>query len=94
MRFLSTLFWVFLAVLLALFARANWTPVTIKLWNDMQADIKLPALLLIVFGLGFLPTWLTMRTRAWSHRRRVEALERRAATPGPEQPAAEAESTA
>lgn len=84
MRFLTTLFWVFLAVLVALFARGNWTPVTINLWNDIQADIKLPVLLLLVFALGFLPTWLTMRTRAWTHRRRVEALERRIAMPVPE----------
>jgi lipopolysaccharide assembly protein A len=32
--------------------------------------------LLIAFLLGFLPTWLIMRARIWSHRRRIEAMER------------------
>lgn len=76
MQFLKTVFWVLLAVAVALFAKANWLPVTIKLWNDIVADIQLPALLLIVFLLGFLPTWLTMRARLWSLNRRIEALDR------------------
>ncbi|HEY7007197.1 MAG TPA: lipopolysaccharide assembly protein LapA domain-containing protein [Sphingomicrobium sp.] len=76
MQFLKTLFWVLLAVVAVLFAVRNWTPVTLNLWGDIQADIKIPILLLIIFLLGFLPTWLLMRTRIWSHRRRLEAYER------------------
>lgn len=84
MQFLKTLFWVLVAVGVALFARANWNPVTLKLWSDIQADIKIPVLLAIVFLLGFLPTWLVMRARIWSLKRRFEALERhRATTPAP-----------
>ena len=44
MQFLKTLFWVALAVILVLFASVNWTPVTIKLWGGLEADVKLPAL--------------------------------------------------
>ena len=80
MQFLKTLFWVLIAVLVALFARANWNPVTLKLWNDIQADIKIPVLLTFIFLIGFLPTWLIMRARLWSHRRRMESIERRQAT--------------
>jgi AGZA family xanthine/uracil permease-like MFS transporter len=29
-----------------------------------------------IFLLGFLPTWLVMRARVWSHRRRIDAMER------------------
>jgi lipopolysaccharide assembly protein A len=76
MRFLSTLFWVLVAVVVALFASRNWNEVTLSLWGDIQADIKIPVLLLCVFLLGFLPTWLTMRARGWSHQRRLDALER------------------
>jgi len=76
MQFLKTLFWVLIAVLIALFARANWTPVTLNLWNDIQADIKLPLLLLIAFLLGLLPVWLIMRARLWTLRRRIDAMER------------------
>jgi len=76
MQFLKTLFWVLIAVVVVLFVSRNWSDVTLNLWGDIQADIKIPILLLIVFLLGFLPTWLLMRTRIWSHRRKVDALER------------------
>ena len=76
MRFLSTLFWVLLAVLVALFSRGNWTDVTLNLWGDIQADIKVPVLMVIVFLIGWLPTWLIMRARIWGLNRRLEAHER------------------
>jgi uncharacterized integral membrane protein len=76
MQFLKTLFWVLLAVVVALFASRNWSNVTLNLWGDIQADIKTPILLLIAFLLGFLPTWLIMRARIWGLDRRIEALDR------------------
>ena len=57
MQFLKTLFWVLIAVVVVLFASHNWFDVTVNLWGDIQADIKL-------------------RTRVWSHRRRIDAMER------------------
>jgi lipopolysaccharide assembly protein A len=79
MRFLTTLFWVLVAVLLTYFATRNWSSVTINLWGDIQASIKLPLALLIAFLLGLLPIWLRMRARLWSADRRIEALERQQA---------------
>ena len=76
MQFLKTLFWVLIAVLVVLFSTRNWFDVTVSLWGDIQADIKLPILLLVAFLIGFVPTWSLMRTRSWSHRRRMEAMER------------------
>jgi lipopolysaccharide assembly protein A len=76
MRFLVTVFWALVAVLIALFSYRNWTDVTLNLWGDIEADIKIPILLFIIFLLGWLPTWLIMRARLWTSRRRVEALER------------------
>ena len=76
MKFLTTVFWALVAVLVSLFAYRNWTDVTLNLWSDIQVDIKLPLLLLLVFLIGFLPTWLLMRARVWSHRRRLEAVDR------------------
>jgi uncharacterized integral membrane protein len=76
MQFLKTLFWVLIAVLVALFANRNWSQVTVNLWGDIQADIKLPVLMLIIFLLGFLPTWLVLRARVWALDRRVDAMER------------------
>ena len=76
MRFLSTLFWVLLAVIVVLFGSRNWNDVTLNLWGDIQADVKIPFLLLIVFLIGFVPPWVIMRARVWGHRRRLEAIER------------------
>ena len=90
MQFLKTLLWVLIAVVIALFASRNWSDVTLNLWGDIQADIKLPVLLFVVFLLGFLPTWLILRARIWSYSRRVEAMERnRIAALPPERPAEE-----
>lgn len=87
MQFLRTLFWVLLAVAVALFASRNWSPVTLNLWSDIQVDIKIPVLLAAMFLLGLVPTWLIMRARLWTLRRRLEALER---TSSPVPPAAPA----
>ena len=76
MQFLKTLFWVVLAVILVLFARNNWEPVTLNLWGGLQADVKKPILVLAAFLLGFLPTLLIYRARLWSLKRRIEPLER------------------
>ena len=81
MQFLKTLFWALLAAAAALFAWVNWNPVTINLWAGLQADIKLPLLLLVAFLIGWLPTWLIMRARIWTFRRRLEALERQNVPP-------------
>lgn len=86
MQFLKTLFWVLVAVIVALFASRNWTDVTLNLWGDILADIKLPVLLLIAFLIGFLPAWLIMRARLWSCHRRLEALERTRALTVPPEP--------
>jgi len=72
MQFLKTLFWVILAVVLVLFASANWQAVTINLWGNLQADVKLPLLVTAAFLIGFLPTLIVYRARLWSLQRRLE----------------------
>lgn len=79
MQFLKTLLWVAVAVVLVLFAKGNWHPVTLRLWGGLEADVKLPILLLAVFLLGFLPMLILHRARMWSLRRRIEAHERQLA---------------
>ena len=78
MQFLKTLFWVALAVILVLFAHVNWLPVTLNLWGGLQADIKLPILILASFLLGLLPMLAVHRARMWTMKRRLEAIERQA----------------
>jgi lipopolysaccharide assembly protein A len=92
MQFLKTLFWVALAVILVLFSSVNWTPVTIKLWGGLEADVKLPALVLFSFLLGFIPMLIVHNARLWTLKRRLDAHERQAAaiahpTPAPPPPA-------
>jgi uncharacterized integral membrane protein len=73
MQFLKTLFWVLLAVFIALFASRNWSDATLNLWGDLQADIKVPVLLGLMFLIGWLPTFLIYRAKLWAMRRRIEA---------------------
>ena len=79
MQFLKTLFWVALAIILVLFASVNWRPVTLTLWGGLEADVKLPVLLLLFFLLGFVPMLIVHRTRLWRVRRRMEVHERNVA---------------
>ena len=72
MQFLKTLFWVILAVALVMFASANWKMVTVELWGNLEADVKLPVLVIGAFLIGFLPTFILYRTRLWSMKRRLE----------------------
>ena len=85
MQFLKTLFWVILAVVLVLFAHANWNVVTVNLWGGLQADVKLPVLVIFAFLLGFVPTLLIYRARLWNLKRRLEVQNqvRVANAPGP-----------
>lgn len=76
MHFLKTLFLILLAVFLALFARANWSDVTLNLWGDIQLDIKIPVLVGLAVLIGFLPTFFVQRAKVWAMRRRLEAYER------------------
>ena len=90
MQFLRTLFWVVLAAFVAIIASENWRDVTLDLWGNLQADIKLPVLLAIVFLLGLVPTWLIMRGKMWRLQRRLAPEEQaRPVPPPPSVPPAE-----
>lgn len=81
MRFLKTLFWIVVAVLVTLFAARNWRDVTIDLWGNLQADVKIPVLLLLLFLIGWLPTLLVYRARLWRAQNRVATPPLRSASP-------------
>lgn len=86
MQFLKTLFWVVIAVFVAIVASRNWHDVTLNLWGDLQADIKTPVLIGIAFLIGFLPTFLILRARIWGLERRLEARERQQLSGEPVKP--------
>lgn len=83
MQFLRTLFWVVIAAFVAIIASNNWSDITLNLWGNLQADIKIPVLLLITFTAGFLPTWLIMRGKLWRLRRRLAQEEVKAVPAAP-----------
>ena len=76
MQFLKTLFWIVLAVLVALFSYHNWSVVTISLWSGLRLDTKLPVLVIGAFLLGLLPALVIHHANRWQMRRRLEAAER------------------
>lgn len=75
MQVVRTIVWVLLAVALVLFSIANWTPVTLHVWNGLLIDTMLPALVILAFALGFVPMWLLHRGAMWQAKRRIAALE-------------------
>ena len=81
MRFLKTLFWIVVAVAVTLFAANNWRDVTIDLWGNLQVDVKVPVLLVIMFLIGFLPTWLIYRGKLWRLENRVRMPQREVPRP-------------
>ena len=78
MHFLKTLFWVVVAVFLAILASRNWHDVTLNLWGDIQADIKVPVLIIAMFLIGWLPSFLVYRAKMWRLRQRLDSQERQA----------------
>jgi hypothetical protein len=76
MSFLKTLFWIVLSAVVVLFSLNNWLPVTVNLWGGLQADVKIPILLLFVFLIGFVPPLVYYRTKTWRLSRRLDTVER------------------
>ena len=76
MQFLRTVFWVVIAVLGAVFALNNWTPVTVNLWSGLVLDTRLPVLMLATFLLGLVPMLIVYRATRWSMKRRLNNANR------------------
>ena len=76
MAFLRTLFWIAITVIVVVFSIRNWQAVTINLFGDMQADVKLPILLLIAFLIGFVPLYIWYRAFKWRHVRKLALIDR------------------
>jgi putative membrane protein len=82
MQFLRTACWVFVAVVIALFSKANWDiapsytgRVPVKLWADIILEVRLPVLIVAAFLLGLLPMWIFARLHRWRMRRKLETAE-------------------
>lgn len=79
MQFLRTIFWVVMAVLLAVFSVSNWTPVAILLWGGIAVDTYLPLPIFAAFLLGLVPYFILHRATRWSLQRKLNQAERQLA---------------
>ena len=75
MQVVRTVIWVLMMVALAIFTYANWNPVSVQIWDNLLVDTKLSAIVVLSFGIGFVPMWLYHRAAKWQLHRRIAALE-------------------
>ena len=80
MQIVRTIVWVLLLIVLLIFSINNWEPVTVKIWEGLILETKVPALVVISFLLGLLPMWLLHRITAYSARRKITSLQTAALT--------------
>jgi len=75
MQVIRTIVWVVLLIALLIFSLNNWTTVTVKIWEDLVWETRLPAVVVLSFLLGLVPMWLLHVTGKWRFKRRISALE-------------------
>ena len=75
MRIIRTIVWTVVLIALVLFSVTNWTPVTVRIWDNLIWETKLPALAVLSFLTGLVPMWLLHVAGRWRWRRRLNALE-------------------
>lgn len=75
MKILRTVLWILGALGFLIFAFYNWNRVELKLWQNLVLETPLPALVLMIFALGFVPMWALHRSVVWGLQRRIRALE-------------------
>ena len=76
MQIVRTVIWVLLLVALLLFSVTNWEPtVTVRIWENLVVDTKIPAIVVVSFLIGFVPMWLYHRASKWQMQRRITSLE-------------------
>jgi hypothetical protein len=97
MKIVRTIVWVLLLIAFVAFTVANWEEgVDVQIWANLVVGTKLPAVVVIAFLIGLVPTWLLHRATKWQLHRRIASLENAAhasamaAAPSP-QPASGAE---
>jgi len=88
MQVIRTVVWVVLIIALALFTLNNWQPVSVKIWEGVYLETKLPALILVSFLLGLVPMWLAALAGKWRLNRRISALQNTVQASAPPPPVA------
>lgn len=76
MQIIRTMVWVLLLAGLLLFSVVNWDPtVTVRIWQGLVVDTKIPAIVIVSFAIGFFPMWLYYRASKWQSARKIASLE-------------------
>ena len=75
MKIVRTVVWVLLLVALVVFSVNNWDSVTVKIWEGLVLETKIPALVVIAFLIGLVPMWMLHRATRWNNERRIASLE-------------------
>ncbi|AZI34792.1 hypothetical protein NT2_02_03950 [Caenibius tardaugens NBRC 16725] len=75
MQIIRTIVWVLILVALLIFTITNWTPVSVKIWEGLILETKIPALVILAFLAGLVPMWLFHRGAVWRLERRINTLE-------------------
>ncbi|MFN2100402.1 LapA family protein [Altererythrobacter sp. MF3-039] len=76
MQIVRTVVWVLTLVAVLLFTLGNWDQqVTVRIWENLVWDTRLPAVVIVSFLLGMLPMWMIARGTSWRLNRRIGHLE-------------------
>lgn len=75
MQAVRTIVWVLVLVALLAFSFLNWRPVEVTIWPNLVLETKVPALVVVAFLMGLIPTWLVHRGVKWQLQRRISSLE-------------------
>ncbi|QYU66093.1 hypothetical protein J4558_13895 [Leptolyngbya sp. 15MV] len=75
MQAVRTIVWVLVLVALLAFSFLNWRAVEVMIWPGLILETKVPALVVVSFLLGLIPTWLVHRGIKWQLDRRISSLE-------------------
>lgn len=76
MQIIRTIFWVLLLVAFVAFTFGNMDKdAEVRIWFGYVWNTKIPAVVILAFLLGMIPTWLLHRGTKWRLTRRIKTLE-------------------
>ncbi len=76
MQIVRTILWVLLLVGILAFSFGNWDKeIDVRIWPGIVWDTRIPALVIVSFLIGLIPTWLYYRSVRWRLERRNTALQ-------------------
>lgn len=76
MQILRTMLWIAVLLALVAFTIGNFDRASeVRIWPGLVWDTRVPAIVIVSFLIGLVPTWLYHRGVKWSLNRRIRSLE-------------------